>query len=74
MLYLQSYGISDLLQLVDYYLKEIEKNGGCFHLWGHSWELEEYNLWGVLEDIFKLLSGLSGFSYLENRDLIKTIK
>jgi peptidoglycan/xylan/chitin deacetylase (PgdA/CDA1 family) len=23
--------------------------GGVFHLWGHSWEIEQENLWGVLE-------------------------
>ncbi len=23
--------------------------GGVFHLWGHSWELEQHSLWSVLE-------------------------
>jgi polysaccharide deacetylase len=26
--------------------------GGHFHLWGHSWELDEYNLWGELDRFF----------------------
>lgn len=25
--------------------------GGLFHLWGHSWELDEMNLWPELEDL-----------------------
>jgi len=25
------------------------------HFWGHSWELEEYNQWGLLEDFFKII-------------------
>jgi peptidoglycan/xylan/chitin deacetylase (PgdA/CDA1 family) len=23
--------------------------GGCFHIWGHSWELNEYDLWDELD-------------------------
>jgi len=28
-------------------------DGGVFHLWGHSWEIEELNLWGTLESFLK---------------------
>jgi peptidoglycan-N-acetylglucosamine deacetylase len=31
------------------------KNGGVFHLWGHSWEIEEKELWGDLEEILALM-------------------
>lgn len=26
------------------------------HLWGHSWELDQYDLWGVLETFFREIS------------------
>lgn len=26
--------------------------GGMFHLWGHSWEIQEHDLWGELEAFF----------------------
>ncbi|MEM1110041.1 MAG: polysaccharide deacetylase family protein [Planctomycetota bacterium] len=29
--------------------------GGVLHLWGHSWELEEFDQWERLESVFKLL-------------------
>ena len=29
--------------------------GTMFHLWGHSWELEEHDLWRDLEDLFSFL-------------------
>lgn len=32
------------------------ESGGIFHLWGHSWELEEHDLWGELEDVLRYLS------------------
>jgi hypothetical protein len=30
-------------------LERTAQLGGTFHLWGHSWEIEQENLWGVLE-------------------------
>lgn len=34
----------------------VSLNGGVFHLWGHSWELEEYGLWSELEDCFQFIA------------------
>lgn len=28
------------------------REGGVFHLWGHSWEIEEIGQWGALERVF----------------------
>lgn len=63
----------DLLKLTESYLQYVDKNGGCFHLWGHSWEIEENNLWQKLEQIFRLLSGRIEFSYVENKDVFTAI-
>jgi len=32
--------------------------GGVFHLWGHSWELDEYGLWNELESFLAFLTSL----------------
>ncbi len=63
----------DHLRLLDYYLDYININGGCFHLWGHSWEIEEFNLWNRLEMICKHISNQQGFHYVKNRELIAHI-
>ena len=68
-LYIKSNNTSDLIQLVDFYLNNPDLEEGCFHLWGHSWEIEENNLWSKLEEIFKILSNISGVSYVNNGDL-----
>lgn len=34
--------------------------GGAFHLWGHSWELDEHALWGTLDRLLGRLSALCG--------------
>jgi peptidoglycan/xylan/chitin deacetylase (PgdA/CDA1 family) len=33
-----------------------EASRGVLHLWGHSWEIEENNLWGTLEAVLRSLS------------------
>jgi hypothetical protein len=30
--------------------------GGVFHLWGHSWELDQAALWSRLDDVLKMLA------------------
>jgi len=70
LLYLKSKPSADLKQITSYYLDYIEQNGGCFHLWGHSWEIEENDLWDELEQLFKLLSNVSGVEYVSNEDLL----
>jgi hypothetical protein len=37
-------------------LAETVRRGGVFHLWGHSWELDEAGQWGRLEDTLRLMS------------------
>ncbi len=34
------------------------KSGGIFHLWGHSWEIEEYQGWKILENFFMEINGV----------------
>lgn len=37
-------------------LAHISTHGGVFHLWGHSWEIEQADLWQPLEDVLALLA------------------
>lgn len=62
---------SNLCKITESYLKIIEQKGGCFHLWGHSWEIEEYSLWNKLENLFKILSNNSQFLYIQNQQLLQ---
>jgi hypothetical protein len=34
--------------------------GGVFHLWGHSWELDQAALWSRLDDVLKMLGDVRG--------------
>jgi peptidoglycan-N-acetylglucosamine deacetylase len=35
--------------------QECMTQGGVFHLWGHSWEIEQENQWDRLEEIFRFI-------------------
>jgi peptidoglycan/xylan/chitin deacetylase (PgdA/CDA1 family) len=37
-------------------LERAIRRGGVFHLWGHSWELEESSQWQRLEEVLRLMS------------------
>lgn len=34
----------------------LEYNRDVFHIWGHSWEIEKFNMWKDLEKLFKYIS------------------
>jgi peptidoglycan/xylan/chitin deacetylase (PgdA/CDA1 family) len=46
-------------------------HGGIFHLWGHSWEIEQNGDWTKLRDVLEYISNRRGVSYLENGQIIK---
>ena len=46
-------------QLVRSLFFQALKRGGVFHLWGHSWELEETGQWQRLKEVLRFLSELT---------------
>ncbi len=58
-----------LERLVEAYLHNVLSFGGCLHLWGHSWEIEQFNFWSRLEDIFSIVSNISECTYVNNSEL-----
>jgi peptidoglycan/xylan/chitin deacetylase (PgdA/CDA1 family) len=43
--------------------------GGVFHIWGHSWEIDQNNDWERLEGMFRYLSARSDVQYATNGEL-----
>ncbi|MDP2638728.1 MAG: polysaccharide deacetylase family protein [Candidatus Azambacteria bacterium] len=52
----------------------VYKNGGVFHLWGHSWEIEKYGMWPDMEKFLEYISHREDCIYLTNGDLLNRIK
>ena len=45
------------------------KEGGVYHIWGHSWEIDEHNDWERLEDVFRYISANPKVKYVTNGEL-----
>lgn len=45
----------DWYHTAKYSLEYIINNGGIFHLWGHSWEIEYYDQWNAMEMLFQYI-------------------
>ncbi len=56
-------------ELAKFMFDKVQKEGGIFHLWGHSWEVDGHNDWEKLEAVFEYISGKKDTSYVTNGEL-----
>lgn len=66
-------GNKDFPQLAEAVMSRILNNGGVFHLWGHSWEIEQFKLWDELEIVLKMCAFHNEVSYLDNTECWKDL-
>lgn len=64
---------SDLIKLSELILGHILEYGGILHIWGHSWEVEKLGLWGLLEEVLRLIANRRGVLYLTNSQVLHEI-
>lgn len=57
-------------KILDY----IEKHGGVYHLWGHSWVIERGNTWENVERVLSYISKKINVNYCTNFETFKVIK
>ncbi len=48
---------------------QVIKEGGIYHIWGHSWEIDEHDDWERLENVFRYISANTKVSYVTNGEL-----
>ena len=48
---------------------QVIKEGGIYHIWGHSWEIDEHEDWERLENVFRYISANPKVSYVTNGEL-----
>jgi len=60
--------------LADTLMNRIFRSGGVFHLWGHSWEIDQFRLWNELEMILKMLAFNNDVTYMNNTECWKALK
>lgn len=55
-------------RLFDLFLSK--KETSIFHIWGHSWELDKFNIWNEMESIFKYISNRPDVEYVTNSKIL----
>lgn len=61
---------TDLLALVETAMIDLDANGGVLHIWGHSWELEQFELWDTLDQVLAIVASDPAVSHVPNHDLL----
>lgn len=54
------FGGSDWVRTAEVMLDRVIRCGGVFHLWGHSWEIDQMDQWDNLERVFAILAQCEG--------------
>ncbi len=49
------------------------KDGGVWHLYGHSWEIEELGLWAELAELLDYVRGRHAIQYASNGEALKLL-
>jgi peptidoglycan/xylan/chitin deacetylase (PgdA/CDA1 family) len=62
--------LGDWVELGKRLFDSVLKNGGIWHLYGHSWEIEELGLWKDLEEMLDYVCKRAGVTYIPNCELI----
>jgi peptidoglycan/xylan/chitin deacetylase (PgdA/CDA1 family) len=63
-------GITNVERLASRMVDGILERGGVFHLWGHSWEIEEHGLWPMFDRLVAMLGGLTDVKRCTNAELL----
>ncbi|MFI9270103.1 polysaccharide deacetylase family protein [Kitasatospora sp. NPDC052896] len=57
-------------ELAVHFFDRCLREGGVFHLWGHSWEVDARGEWARLERVLAHIAGRPGVAYRTNRELL----
>jgi peptidoglycan/xylan/chitin deacetylase (PgdA/CDA1 family) len=53
---------------------EVLRQGGVWHLYGHSWEIEELGLWGELLEMLEYFAHRPGVIYASNGEVLELMR
>lgn len=57
---------TELARLAQSAFDDAYRENGIFHLWGHSWEIDDLGLWGMLAEFCQYIGRRSDVTYVTN--------
>ena len=68
------YGQPDWVKTAEALLDRVLENGGVFHLWGHSLEIDQMGQWPNVKRAFALIAQCKGRArFVDNTTLAETV-
>lgn len=65
---------NDPVKLSRLIVDSIQNSGGVCHIWGHSWEIEQYGLWKMFEGILQQIAHREHVRYLTNAQVLQQMR
>jgi hypothetical protein len=65
--------LQNWLQLGKSLFDSVLEDGGVWHLYGHSWEIDQLGLWDSLQDLLAYVSRRDGVKYVTNGELLQFV-
>lgn len=65
--------VDSWVELAKVLFDSVGQEGGIFHLYGHSWEVDELDLWDELTEVLNYVSHREGVLYLSNAEILDYI-
>ena len=65
---------NDPVTLARLIVDSIQPSGGICHIWGHSWEIEQYGLWQLFEGILQQIAHREHVCYLTNTQVLQQMR
>jgi peptidoglycan-N-acetylglucosamine deacetylase len=66
--------LGDWLELGKRLFDSVLQNGGIWHLYGHSWEIDALNLWDGLRRMLDYVCRREGVTYLPNGEVLRILQ
>jgi peptidoglycan/xylan/chitin deacetylase (PgdA/CDA1 family) len=66
-------GFQNWIDLGKQLFSQVLENGGVWHLYGHSWEINQLGLWSDLIEMLDYVSHRNGVLYLTNSELVSVV-
>ena len=63
--------LGNWLDLGKSFFDSVLEKGGIWHLYGHSWEIDELNLWKDLSELLDYVRLRKSVSYVPNFELVR---
>jgi len=61
------------VELATHLFDSVATSGGVWHLYGHSWEINDFKLWEELREVLDYVANRQGVQYLPNSGVVRLL-